>query len=89
MDLTGSAGAGTNGTNNSGSASDDLLMLSGPNPFIQNIVNQSYAATTPNMMNPGMSGMGMAQPMMNPFQQSSKFIFKLDCVFRLTKMKCY
>ncbi len=26
------------------SASDDLLMLSGPNPFIQNVVNQSYAA---------------------------------------------
>ena len=28
------------------SASDDLLMLSGPNPFIQNLVNQSYAAQT-------------------------------------------
>lgn len=26
------------------SASDDLLMLSGPNPFMQNLVNQSYAA---------------------------------------------
>jgi hypothetical protein len=39
-----------NGSHNNGhssSANDDLLMLSGANPFIQNIVNQSYSNTNP------------------------------------------
>lgn len=36
---------------NHSSANDDLLMLSGANPFIQNIVNQSYSNNT-NVINP-------------------------------------
>lgn len=51
----------TNINNSNGSASDDLLMLSGPNPFIQNIVNQTYAAQNMSMA----GGMGAAP---NPFQ---------------------
>ena len=50
------------------SASDDLLMLSGPNPFIQNIVNQTYAQQQQQpTMNP-VAPMGMAMP--NPFQNN-------------------
>ncbi|CAF0851421.1 unnamed protein product [Brachionus calyciflorus] len=50
-------------TNGSSSASDDLLMLSGPNPFIQNIVNQSYNSQPPLSFNPN-------PPMGNLFQQA-------------------
>ena len=53
LDLT----AGT--TSGSKQASDDLLTLNGPNPFLQNLVNQSYAGQPV----PGMS----VNPMMNPF----------------------
>ncbi len=79
-------------TNGSGSAaSNDLMMLSGPNPFIQNIVNQSYsqqnmaglaAMGAPNPFGQP-NGMMMQQPInnfaMNPMQQNnnklSKFAF--------------
>jgi hypothetical protein len=45
----------------SSSASDDLLMLSGPNPFMQNLVNQSYAAQSIPQ-----------QTMFNPYQAPGK-----------------
>jgi hypothetical protein len=58
-------------SNGTSSTNDDLLMLSGPNPFIQNLVNQSYAAA---QIQTPMGGMGMApvnpvmSAMVNPFQ---------------------
>jgi hypothetical protein len=70
----------TNNNTNTNSASDDLLMLSGPNPFIQNIVNQSYgqtAAPNPFQQNSGaFSGAGafqQQQPTSNNFQMNSMF----------------
>lgn len=66
LDLTGAIGGGggidfTSSSATAGkSAGDDLLQLSGANPFIQNIVNQSYAAP----------------PMMaNPFQAGGNFVY--------------
>lgn len=54
---------------NGNSASDDLLMLSGANPFIQNIVNQQQYAP-PAQMNPfGAQPAAAAAPQMNLFQQ--------------------
>lgn len=50
----------------SSSANDDLLMLSGANPFIQNIVNQSYSTPT-NTINPFQANM-MFQPQPVPYQ---------------------
>jgi len=41
-----------NNNGHSSSTNNDLLMLSGPNPFIQNIVNQSYSNNTSNPINP-------------------------------------
>jgi hypothetical protein len=64
LDLTGAIGGGggidfssssTTTTAAGKSAGDDLLQLSGANPFIQNIVNQSYAAP-PMMANPFQAG---------------------------------
>ena len=64
LDLTN--GSNINNSNtiplNCSSASDDLLMLTGANPFIQNIVNQSYAIQQTN-------------PTMNPFQSNGKIFF--------------
>lgn len=69
LDLTGATTNGaSSGTNGGGSASDDLLMLSGPNPFIQNIVNQSYATPVNPMMG---GGVPMVNPMINPFQTAA------------------
>ena len=72
LDLT-SGNTKSNGAyaNTTSSASDDLLMLSGPNPFMQNIVNQAYAPQNMNMTgmvsNPFQTGgMMMSQP---AFQQ--------------------
>lgn len=66
IDLSGSStSAQTNGQN---SASDDLLMLSGPNPFFQNLVNQSYN-TQPQMgFNTAPSG-NLFQSSMMPLSQ--------------------
>lgn len=58
LDLSGSASNPV--SNGNGSASNDLLMLSGPNPFIQNIVNQSYSQQ--NMAAPNPFGQPMMQP---------------------------
>lgn len=41
-DLFGIELSGSSTSAQSNSASDDLLMLSGPNPFLQNLVSQSY-----------------------------------------------
>ena len=69
LDLTGATNGASSGTNGGGgSASDDLLMLSGPNPFIQNIVNQSYATPVNPMMG---GGVPMVNPMINPFQTAA------------------
>lgn len=68
LDLTGTSTNGASSGTNGGSASDDLLMLSGPNPFIQNIVNQSYATPVNPMMGGGVS---MVNPMINPFQTAA------------------
>lgn len=60
LDLNGASNAPSSKVTNA--ASDDLLMLSGANPFIQNIVNQSYSSQPQ---------MGMNQVVMpNPFQAS-------------------
>ncbi|RNA42078.1 phosphatidylinositol-binding clathrin assembly -like isoform X1 [Brachionus plicatilis] len=55
--------------NGSSSASDDLLMLSGPNPFIQNIVNQSYN-TQPQMNFNNTPMGGLFQSSMMPLSQA-------------------
>lgn len=60
LELGGPAVANNNDANKNGSASNDLLMLSGPNPFIQNIVNQSYSQQN-------IAASGMMAP--NPFGQ--------------------
>jgi hypothetical protein len=60
-------------TSTGSSASDDLLMLSGANPFIQNIVNQQqYSTQGPTGMNLFGNGGGMQQQQQQPinlFQQ--------------------
>lgn len=75
MDLTSNGGSSfpTSGgqltataAKTNGSASDDLLQLSGPNPFIQNIVNQSFASQPV-----GGPGMNLNAAMANPFQASN------------------
>ena len=53
-------------TNGTGSASDDLLMLSGANPFIQKMVNQQQYSQQP----------------INPFQSNGKqFIQQIILIF--------
>jgi len=65
-----------NNNGHSSSANDDLLMLSGANPFIQNIVNQSYSNNTSNPINPFQNnGSMMFQPAFQPtnFPNNSMF----------------
>ena len=66
LDLTNANNINNSNTipSNGSSASDDLLMLTGANPFIQNIVNHSYAIQPTN-------------PMMNPFQSNGNSIIFL------------
>ncbi len=56
-----------NASSTAKSASDDLLMLSGPNPFIQNIVNQQqYPAQGPSGL---FGGLQQQAQQVNLFQQ--------------------
>lgn len=58
-------------TNGTGSASDDLLMLSGANPFIQKMVNQQQYSQQP--INPFQSNGMMSQPPMGGTNQMNLF----------------
>lgn len=61
--------SGTQSSGHSSSTNDDLLILSGANPFIQNIVNQSYSNNSSNSINPFQNnGSLIFQP---TFQQTS------------------
>lgn len=67
--------------NNEGSINDDLLMLSGANPFIQNMVNQQNYTTQPangHIINPFQSNNVIGQPQttqINVFNQQSTASF--------------